>query len=100
MKELSFTCWCSYGEDFIIDAQLTDEEYSLLEEAIENGAFDWDDCEELADLYDRLYEQAAEQATADAMEYDEEFAEEYGEDEDFRIDDVYDVGVRLPDSLD
>lgn len=100
MKEVSFTCWCSYGEDFIIDAKLTDEEYSLLEEAIENGAFDWDDCEELADLYDHLYEQAAEQATADAMEYDEDFAAEYGDDENFRIDDVYDVGVRLPDSLD
>ena len=69
------------GADSYVEMEITEEEYARLQEAQESGE-DFEDCELVADIYERVYELADEDATqdlidADYLEEDEKASELY-----------------------
>jgi hypothetical protein len=83
------------GTDWDIDVDITEEEIERLKKA-KNSGKDFQDCEEVADLYDRLYDLANESATEDLIDNDEEFQEYYEEDETTTASDFYSISVEYP----
>ena len=110
MKAVWFECYISYGKcdsnSWDEEIDLTCEEYERLVEvmknAIEEGIEDFYECEEVADIYDKVYEIVVERATENILEFDPEAVEEYLEDEEtdeWRADDIYPIGVNFPRAL-
>lgn len=68
------------GAESCVEMEITDEEYARLQEAQELGE-DFEDCESVEDIYERVYELVDEDATQDLIdaEYleDDEKASEY-----------------------
>ena len=83
------------GSDWDIDVNVTNEEVERLKKAMESGK-DFDECEEVSDIYDRLYDIANESATEDLLDNDEEFQEYYEEDETTTASDFYSIKVEFP----
>lgn len=83
------------GSDWDIDVDITEEEFERIKRAKESGK-DFDECEEVKDIYDRLYDIANESATQDLIDNDEEFQEYYEEDETVTASDFYSVSVDYP----
>ena len=83
------------GSDWDIDVDITEEEIERLKRAKESGK-DFDECEEVKDIYDRLYDIANKSATEDLIDNDEEFQEYYEEDETVTASDFYSVSVDYP----
>ena len=61
------------GADSCVEMEITEEEYARLQKAQESGE-DFEDCESVADIYERVYELADEDATQDLI--DAEYLEE------------------------
>lgn len=57
------------GAESYIEMEVTEEEYARLQAAQESGE-DFEDCEDVADLYERAYELADEDATQDLLDAD------------------------------
>lgn len=83
------------GSDCDMDVDITEEEYERLKKAKESGKEFWE-CEEVADLYDRLYDIANDSATEDLIYNDEDFKEYYEEDETTKASDLYSISVEFP----
>lgn len=69
------------GMDSCVEMEINEEEYARLQEAQESGE-DFEDCELVADIYERVLELADEDATrdlrdADYLEEDEKASELY-----------------------
>ena len=58
------------GADSCVEMEITQEEYERLKDAQESGE-DFEDCELVADIYERVYELADEDATQDLIDADE-----------------------------
>ena len=63
------------GAESCVEMEITEEEYDRLQEAQESGE-EFEDCELVADIYERVYELADEDATQDLIDADE-LDEEY-----------------------
>ena len=61
------------GADSCVEMEITEEEYARLQKAQESGE-DFEDCELVEDIYERVYELADEDATQDLI--DAEYLEE------------------------
>lgn len=89
---VTFDYWLSFGKgdsgEAYIDVEITEEEYERLKEAQEI-CYDFDECEAVADIYNRIYELAEEDATRDLR------AEGILKD-DQRASDLYPIGVNYP----
>ena len=100
---ITFGAYTSFGKcdsvDWEFDYEVTEEEYNRLIEAAKEY-YDFDEAEEVADIYSKVYEAAVIQATKDCIENDPESIEDYLSDgqslEDWRADDVYLIGVNFP----
>ena len=57
------------GEESYIEMEVTEEEYERLQSAQESGE-EFEDCELVADIYERAYELADEDATQDLLDAD------------------------------
>lgn len=58
------------GAESCVEMEVADEEYERLQEAQESGE-DFEDCELVEDIYERVYELADEDATQDLMDMGE-----------------------------
>ena len=90
---VTFDCWCNFGKgnsgDSFVEVEITEEEYERLREAEASGE-DFDECEAVADIYERVYAIAEEEATEDLINADIlEDGEEAG--------DMYYIGINYPD---
>ena len=83
------------GADWDIDVDITEEEFERLKKAKESGK-DFDECEDVSDIYNRLYDIANDSATEDLIDNDEEFQEYYEEDETTKASDFYSIKVEFP----
>lgn len=83
------------GTDWDIDVDITEEEYERLKSAKTSGK-DFDECEDVADIYNRIYDIANDDATEDLIDNDEEFQEYYEEDETSKASDFYSISVDYP----
>ena len=105
MKEFTFIAYCSFGRgdsgETWVDVEFTDEEaerlvkYGTQSENFVNG---FDECEELADLYEKVYEIAVEQITDELRDADM-LDEEDLENPDWRADELYSIGVNFPEEF-
>lgn len=84
------------GSDWDIDVDITEEEFERLKKAKESGK-DFDECEDVSDIYNRIYDIANEDATEDLIDNDEEFQEYYEEDETTTASDFYSISVNYPE---
>lgn len=57
------------GAGSCVEMEITDEEYERLQKAQESGE-EFEDCELVEDIYERVYELADEDATQDLMDMD------------------------------
>jgi hypothetical protein len=55
------------GAESCVEMEVTDEEYARLQEAMESDD-DFEDCELVQDIYERVYELANEDATQDLID--------------------------------
>lgn len=78
--------------------EVTDEECERLKKAFLTGK-DFIYCEEVKDIFDRVYEIVVESATDSLLTYNEDIAEEYGNVDNWRADELYQVGIRFPDEF-
>lgn len=77
------------GAESCVEMKLTKEEYERLQEAMESGE-DFEDCELVEDIYERVFELADEDATQDLRN------EEYlGEDE--KASELYSIVIDYPE---
>ncbi len=76
------------GADSYVEMEITKKEYARLQAAQESGE-DFEDCELVADIYERVYELADEDATQDLI--DAEYLEE-----DEKASDLYSIVVDYP----
>ena len=83
------------GSDWDIDVDVTEEEFKRLN-AAKNLGKDFCNCEEVADIYDRIYDIANDSATEDLIYNDEEFREYYEEDETTKASDYFSITVEFP----
>lgn len=58
------------GAESCVEMEITDEEYARLQKAQESGE-EFEDCELVEDIYERVYELADEDATQDLKDADE-----------------------------
>lgn len=77
------------GADSYVEMEITDEEYARLQEAQETGE-DFEDCELVEDIYERVYELADEDATQDLI--DAEYLED-GE----KASELYPIVIEYPE---
>ena len=105
MKTFKFvaTCnqgMCSYSGESYVEVELTDEEATRLVEygTNQDEIVDFELCEELADIYEKVYEVAVEQMTQEYLESDE-VDEDCVENPDFRIDDIFECTVNFPEEF-
>lgn len=105
MRDFTFPAVCGFGKgdsgDTLVTIELTDEEAERLIEYCsqpDHYYSDFDECEELADLYDKIYELAVEQIT-DELRDGDFLEEEDAEDPDWRADDLYTIMVKFPEEI-
>lgn len=84
---ISFGKWD--GADSAVEMEITEEEFARLTEAQDSGE-DFEDCELVADIYERVYELADEDATRDLFE-----AEYLDEDE--KASELYPIVIEYPE---
>lgn len=105
MREFTFTAWCSFGKgdsgETYVDVELTDKEAKKL---IKYGTKpeiyydDFENCEELKDIYNKVYEVAIEQIT-DELKDTDWLEDEYKNDPNWRADEMYSCGVNFPEEF-
>lgn len=102
-KKITFGAYISFGKcdsvDWEFDFEVTEEEHNRLLEAAKEY-FDFNEAEEVADIYAKVYDVAVTQATKDCLENDAEGIKNYLREgqtlEDWRADDTYMVVVNFP----
>lgn len=77
------------GADSYVEMEITEEEHAKLQEAQESGE-DFEDCELVEDIYERVYDLADEDATQDLI--DAEYLDE-GE----KASELYSIVVDYPE---
>ena len=102
MRSVEFDCWIDFGEgetdEWTLEFDVEEEEFRLLQEMRLNGE-SFEECESLSRLYKELYDSMVEEETEDLLEEDEELAAEH-EDDDWRADDDFELGIELSDDFD
>lgn len=101
-KIITFGAYTNFGKcdsvDWEFDFEVTEEYDRLIEAAKEY--YNFDEAEEVADIYVKVYEAAVAQATQDFIENDPESIEDYLDEgqslEEWRADEVYFIGVNFP----
>lgn len=97
MKEYTFIAWCSeYSEETEVGVELTNKEAKLLEKYGKQSDYYWDgfeNCEPLAEIYQKVYEIAVEQMTEEIREWGDD---DNAEDPNWRADNTYVCGVNFP----
>lgn len=100
MKIVEFEAWCRFGRgdsgESYVEVELTEEELERLEE--QDQAEDFDECEDVRDIYKKVYAVAVAQITEELRESDKEYGTTYLEGYE-SADDVYSIGVNWPDGL-
>jgi hypothetical protein len=102
MKEFTFTAYCTYGKgdsgESWVDVELTDEEAErLIKYGTDPDVYfnDFENCEELKDLYQKIYALAVKQMTEELREFGD-LEEKYASDPNWKVDDLYHCGVNFP----
>ena len=102
MKEFTFTAYCTYGKgdsgESWVDVELTDEEAErLIKYGTDPDIYynDFENCEELKDLYQKIYALAVKQMTEELKEFGD-LEEKYASDPNWKVDDLYHCGVNFP----
>ena len=102
MKEFTFTAYCTYGKgdsgESWVDVELTDEEAErLIKYGTDPDIYynDFENCEELKDLYQKIYALAVKQMTEELREFGD-LEEKYASDPNWKVDDLYHCGVNFP----
>lgn len=93
MKEYTFFATTDIGDgETYIDVTLTDEEAELLEKYGKKSSvyYNFSECEELAEIYNKVYDEAVDVLTEELIEYEEDA------DEDWRANDTYSIHIHLP----
>ena len=94
MKTYEFYATTDLGGDgeTYFDVELTDEESALLEKYGKKSSvyYDFCECEELSEIYNKVYEEAVQVLTEELLEYEEDA------DDDWRADDTYSIHIHLP----
>jgi hypothetical protein len=105
MKEFTFPAYCTFGRgdsgETFVDVELTEKEAKKLIKYGTNPDVYYDDfenCEELKDLYDKIYALAVEQMTDELRDFGD-LDDEYANDPDWKVDDTYRCGVNFPDEF-
>ena len=105
MKEFTFIAYCTYGRgdsgETYVDVELTEKEAKKLIKYGTNPDIyynDFENCEELKDIYDKVYAIAVEQMTDELRDYGG-FAEEHIDDPNWKVDDTYHCGVNFPEEF-
>ena len=100
---LDFDVYTNFGKgdsvDWELSYEVTEEDYQRLVEAAKEYD-EFEEAEDIKDLYEKVYEAAVLQATQDMIENDPESVEDYlegGESlESWRADFVCNIGVNFP----
>ena len=58
MRELTFTVAIGSYNDIDVCVEVTEEEYAILQQYAADDEMDFEECEELSDLYSRIIESA------------------------------------------
>lgn len=105
MKEFTFIAYCTYGRgdsgETFVDVELTEKEAKKLIKYGTNPDIyynDFENCEELKDIYDKVYAIAVEQMTDELRDYGD-LDDEYADDPDWKVDDTYHCGVNFPEEF-
>ncbi len=101
MKTFDFPAWIRFGKldgtDTFVTFELTDEEAERLIAVAHKGSYyGLDECEEVSDIHAKVYSAAVEQITRELRESD--WCKE-AQDESWRADELYDIGVNFPEEL-
>ena len=84
---------CSYGIEWEEDVEVTEEEYERLKKALSTGR-DFEDCEEVKDIYDRIVEIADESATESIREYeDNKLGDEFRNNKNLKASDKFGIWI-------
>ena len=84
---ISFGKWD--GADSAVEMEITEEEFERLQEAQETGE-DFEDCELVADIYEKVLELADQDATRDLIEADYL-------DENEKASEMYPITIEYPE---
>ena len=102
MKEFTFIAYCSFGKgdsgESYVDVELTEKEAKkLLAYGTDPDIYynDFEKCEELKDIYNKVYEIAIVQITNELRDTDW-LEDKYKNDPNWRADDIYRCGVNFP----
>jgi hypothetical protein len=105
MKEFTFIAYCTYGKgdsgESYVDVELTEKEAKKLIKYGTNPDVyynDFENCEELKDIYDKVYAIAVEQMTDELRDYGD-LDDEYADDPNWKVDDTYHCGVNFPEEF-
>ena len=102
MAIIEFGAWCSFGKndngETVVAAELTNEEIVRLREAAKEWYWDdFDECDEVHDIYEKVYALAVDQITSELRENQPGFGEQLGENE--KADSIYYIGVAWPEEM-
>ena len=105
MKEFTFIAYCTYGRgdsgESYVDVELTEKESKKLIKYGTNPDIyynDFENCEELKDIYDKVYAIAVEQMTDELRDFGD-LDDEYANVPNWKIDDLYHCGVNFPEEF-
>lgn len=105
MQEFTFPAYCTFGSgdsgETFVDVELTEKEAKKLIKYGTNPDIYYDDfenCEELKDLYNKIYALAIEQMTDELRDFGD-LDDEYANNPDWKVDDTYQCGVNFPDEF-
>lgn len=100
--EITMWCWVSFGKldgnDWEADFEVTEEEYQRLS-AVAGQYREFEDAEEVKDIYERLYSELIKEATEQLLDEDPDIADEYGEIDGWEADELYRYGIRFTESF-
>ena len=105
MKKFTFIAYCNYGQghsgETYVDVELTEEEATkLIKYGTDPDVYynDFENCEELKDIYNKVYEIAIEQITDELRDTDW-LDDKYQNDPNWRADNLYACGVNFPEEF-
>ena len=105
MKEFTFIAYCTYGRgdsgESYVDVELTEKEAKkLIKYGTKPDIYynDFENCEELKDIYDKVYAIAVEQMTDELRDFGD-LDKEYADNPNWKVDDTYQCGVNFPDEF-
>lgn len=105
MKEFTFIAYCTYGRgdsgESWVDVELTEKEAKKLIKYGTNPDIyynDFENCEELKDIYDKVYAIAVEQMTDELRDFGH-LDDMYADDPNWKVDDTYHCGVNFPEEF-